>query len=73
MRAVSRWQVVAMQHMLLEQGRYEEAETLSTWDAQFENNHFAEMCSGSEAGSYLRLIDLAGCDDAADCTGVPRS
>ena len=25
---------------------------------QFENNYFAEMCSGSEAGSYLRLIDL---------------
>jgi len=25
---------------------------------QFENNYFAEMCSGSEAGSYLRLIDF---------------
>ena len=24
----------------------------------FENNYFAEMCSGSEAGSYLRLIDF---------------
>jgi len=24
---------------------------------QFENNYFTEMCSGSEAGSYLRLID----------------
>jgi len=23
-----------------------------------ENNYFTEMCSGSEAGSYLRLIDL---------------
>ena len=22
------------------------------------NNHFTEMCSGSEAGSYLRIIDL---------------
>jgi len=22
------------------------------------NNHFTEMCSASEAGSYLRLIDL---------------
>jgi len=21
------------------------------------NNHFTEVCSGSEAGSYLRLID----------------
>ena len=26
--------------------------------SQFENNHFTEMCSGSEAGSYLRLIDV---------------
>ena len=25
---------------------------------QFENNYFPEMCSGSEAGSYLRLIDF---------------
>jgi len=25
---------------------------------QFKINYFAEMCSGSEAGSYLRLIDL---------------
>ena len=24
---------------------------------QFGNNYFTEMCSGSEAGSYLRLID----------------
>jgi len=24
----------------------------------FKNNYFAEMCSGSEAGSYLRLIDF---------------
>ena len=24
---------------------------------QFENNYFTEMCSGSEAGSYSRLID----------------
>jgi len=23
-----------------------------------EGNYLAEMCSGSEAGSYLRLIDL---------------
>ena len=26
--------------------------------SQFENNYFTEMCSGSEAGSYLRPIDL---------------
>jgi len=25
---------------------------------QFENKYFTEMCSGSEAGSYLRLIDF---------------
>jgi len=25
---------------------------------QFENNYFTEMCSGSEAGSYLRLMDF---------------
>ena len=25
--------------------------------SQFKNNHFTEMYSGSEAGSYLRLID----------------
>ena len=25
---------------------------------QFENNNFAELCSGSKAGSYLRLIDF---------------
>jgi len=26
--------------------------------SQFENNYFTEMCSSSEAGSYLRLIDV---------------
>jgi len=26
--------------------------------SQFENNYFTEMCSGSEAGSYLRRIDF---------------
>ena len=26
--------------------------------SQFENNYFTEMCSGSEAGSYSRLIDF---------------
>ena len=24
---------------------------------EFENDYFTEMCSGSEVGSYLRLID----------------
>jgi len=26
--------------------------------SQFENNYFTEMCSGSEAGSYLRPTDF---------------
>ena len=26
--------------------------------SQFEHNYFTEMCSGSEAGSYVRLIDF---------------
>ena len=26
--------------------------------AEFKNNYSTEMCSGSEAGSYLRLIDF---------------
>jgi len=26
--------------------------------SQFEINYLAEMCSGSEAGSYLRLVDV---------------
>ena len=25
--------------------------------SQFKNNHLTEMCRGTEAGSYLRLID----------------
>jgi len=25
--------------------------------AQFKNNYFTQMCSGSKAGSYVRLID----------------
>jgi len=28
--------------------------------AQFKNNYFTEMCIGSEAGSYLRLIEREG-------------
>ena len=28
------------------------------YSSQFENNCFTEMCSGCEAGSYLRLIDF---------------
>jgi len=29
------------------------------YSSQFENNYFTQMCSGSEAGSYLRLTDSA--------------
>ena len=29
------------------------------YSSQYENNHFTEMCSGSEAGLYLRLTDFA--------------
>ena len=28
------------------------------WSFQFCNNYFTEMCSDSEAGSHLRLIDF---------------
>ena len=28
------------------------------WGSQFKNNYLTEMCSGSEAGSYLRFIDF---------------
>jgi len=28
------------------------------YSSQFKNNYFTEICSGSEAGSYLRLIDF---------------
>ena len=31
---------------------------ICTTPNQFENNYLAEMFSGSEAGSYLRLIDF---------------
>ena len=26
--------------------------------SQLENNYFTELCSGSEAGSYLRFVDF---------------
>jgi len=31
--------------------------TTLRYSSQFKNNHFTEMCCGTEAGSYLRLID----------------
>ena len=33
---------------------------------QFENNHLKEMCSGSEAGSYLRLLDVVSLNSRLD-------
>ena len=30
---------------------------LNWYSSRFKNNHFTEMCCGTEAGSYLRLID----------------
>ena len=27
------------------------------WGSQFENNDFTGMCSGSDTGSYLRIVD----------------
>ena len=32
--------------------------TVLKFSSQFENNYFTEMCSGFEAGSYLRRIDF---------------
>jgi len=32
-------------------------QVLNWHSSQFKNNHFTEMCGGTEAGSYLRLID----------------
>ena len=31
---------------------------LNWYSSQFKNNHFTEMCCGTETGSYLRLIDF---------------
>ena len=48
------------------------AGVLNCW-GQFKNNSFTEMCSGSEAGSYLRLIDfcntLQGCGVGVHISG----
>jgi len=35
------------------------------------NNHFTEMCSGTEAGSYLRLID--SCITQLEAQGPSRT
>ena len=37
---------------------------------EFENTHFTEMCSGSEAGSYLRIIDSV--HHSTLCMGVTK-
>jgi len=36
-------------------------------------NYFTELCSGSEAGSYLRLIELTGTRTRGCDAGVARS
>ena len=35
----------------------DQAVLINWYSPQFENNHFTEMCCGTEAGAYLRLID----------------
>jgi len=35
-----------------------ESDRGNEYSSQFENIYFTEMCSGSEAGSYLRLVDF---------------
>ena len=39
----------------------------------FENNYFTEMCCGSEAGSYLRLIDCCRTNMANTRQSRPNS
>jgi len=39
--------------------------------SQFKNNHSTEMCSGSEAGSYLRLVD--SCITRLEAQGPSRT
>jgi len=40
------------------QGSQDSQDSQDTHSYQFKNNYFTEMCSGSEDGSYLRLIDF---------------
>ena len=35
--------------------------TATLYSSQFESNYFTEMCSGSEAGSYLKIIEFVYC------------
>jgi len=50
--------VTRIRHVSHPRSEQEEGETTTDrCSSQFENNYFTEMCSGSEAGSYLRLID----------------
>ena len=37
---------------------YDKTATPTLYLSQFKNYYFTEMCSGSEAGSFLRLIDV---------------
>jgi len=45
-------------HYPLGSGWAEPGRDTDRYSSQFKNKNFAEMCSGSEAGSYLRLIDF---------------
>ena len=38
--------------------RWDPTEGTYPGKSRFENNYFTEICSGSEAGSYLRLMDF---------------
>ena len=49
--AVALWNVLAGRGLIRQ-------DCTDRYSSQFENNCFTEMCSGSEAGSYLRLIDF---------------
>ena len=37
---------------------HKQSKSVAKWRALWWDNYFTEMCSGSEAGSYLRLIDF---------------
>ena len=45
-------------HHIKAHARKSNQHTRDRYSSQFENNYFTEMCSGSKAGSYLRLIEF---------------
>ena len=50
--------VVVKSQSLLQLSNVDSAPSSARTTTQLENNYFTEMCSGSEAGSYFRLIDF---------------